>query len=108
MALVYARVKEEAEAMASLANELSSLLTRLDQVLEHNSDLAIDWAAGATPSYITEDGAGNLSGMTFTRQQVSNVIGSFDWVRKLLTNQVMTGSQGDHIGNINLLSRPLG
>lgn len=108
MALVYSRVKEEAEAIASLSNEVTSLLTRLNQVLTHNSNLAIDWTNASTPAYITEDGAGNLSGYNYTRQQVGTAISSLDWVRKLLTNQVMTGSQGDHLGILNILSRPLG
>jgi hypothetical protein len=108
MALTYLRVVEEANALAALCNEVASLEARINQVLEHNSDLAIDWTAGSTPSYITEDGAGNLSGLPYTRQQVGTAISSLDWIRKLLTNQSMTGSQGDHLGIINLLSRPLG
>ena len=108
MALTVARSKEEAEAIASLANEMSSMLARIHQVLEHNSDLAIDWAAGSTPTYISEDAAGNITGTNYSRQQVANVVGSLDWVRKLMTNQTMTGSQGDHAGNMSLLARPLG
>lgn len=108
MALQHDRVIEVADAIATVSNELSRLLARLNQVLEHNSDQAIDWGAGSTPAYITEEANGNLSGRTFSRQAVSNAIGSLDWVRKLLTNQSMTGSQGDHLGNLNQLARPLG
>lgn len=106
MALTNVRVAEEARAIANLANEAASFHARLNQLLEHNSDLAIDWAAGTTPAYITEDADGNLSGFTYTRQQVANVIGSLDQIRKLLTNQVVT--QGDHLGNFHLLARPQG
>lgn len=108
MALEYTAVQREATAIEDVSNQLASLLATIDQLLEHNSDLAIDWGAGSTPAYISEAANGNLQGKTYTRQEVSNAIGSLDWVRKLFTNQVMTGSQGDHLGNINKLTRPLG
>lgn len=59
------------------------------------------------PEYMNLEANGNLSGRLYTPQAVSNAIGSLDWVRKLLTNQVMTGSQGDHLGNLNQLGSPL-
>lgn len=108
MALTYTRVSATADAIADVANQAATLLALIDQLLEYNSDQAIDWGAGSTPEYITEDADGNLQGKQFSRQDVSNVVGSLDWMRKLLTNQVMTGSQGDHVGNINKLARPLG
>lgn len=108
MALVNARVTLTAEALEDVANQMASLLATINQALEYNSDQAIAWDAGSTPAYITEDAAGNLTGKQYSRQDVSNAIGSLDWVRKLLTNQVMTGSQGDHLGNLNKLCRPLG
>lgn len=55
------------------------------------------------PAYITEDAEGNLSGFNFSRAALSNVIGSLDWDRKLMENESMAGSQGDHLGNINQL-----
>jgi hypothetical protein len=57
------------------------------------------------PEYFDQEPNGNLGGKVFSRQDIANAIGSLDWVRKLLTNQVMTGSQGDHLGNLNKLSR---
>jgi SAM-dependent MidA family methyltransferase len=108
MPLQNSTVQAEADAIANIANRTAKLLADLHKVLEHNSDLAIDWGAGSTPAYITEEANGNLSGRTFTRQEVANAIGSLDWVRKLLTNQTMTGSQGDHLGNLNKLAAPLG
>lgn len=187
MALQHDRVIEEADALAAISSRATKLLSDIVQVLEHNSDLSIDWghsnpktftadsstdtltatahglssgqkarvstsgalpaglAEGAdywlvavaantfqlaaskggqaiditgngsgthtlhpTPDYFSQEQNGNLSGRTFSRQQVSNAIGSLDWVRKLLTNQDMSGSQGDHLGNLNQLSRPLG
>lgn len=108
MALTNARASATADAVADVANQAATLLALIDQLLEFNSDQAIDWGAAQTPAYIDEDAAGNLVGKQFSRQDVSNVIGSLDWVRKLLTNQSMAGSQGDHLGNINKLVRPLG
>lgn len=112
MALQFDRVLTEADALADLCNRAATLYADIQQVLTHNSNLAIDWSAGSTPAYITEVasgvGAGNIQGRAFTRQDVSNAIGSLDWIRKLLANQVMTGSQGDHLGNLNKLALPLG
>lgn len=106
MALVYDRVREEAQAIANACNDVATALTRIQALLTHNSNQAIDWAAGSTPSYITEDAAGNLDGLKFSRQAVANAIGSLDAFHKLLTNQSITGLQGDHLGNLNQLSRP--
>jgi hypothetical protein len=107
MALQYDRVAQVADAFVAVSNRMVALLTDINQLLEHNSDQAIDWGASETPAYINEEANGNLSGRMFSRQQVSNAIGSLDWVRKLLTNQAMTGSQGDHLGNLNQLAGPL-
>lgn len=108
MALQYDRVSATAEAIADVSNQAATLLALINQLLEFNSDQAIDWGAGSKPAYINEEANGNLQGKQFSRQEVSNAIGSLDWVRKLLTNQSMTGSQGDHLGNLNKLVRPLG
>jgi hypothetical protein len=187
MALQQSLVLVEADAIRSVANEAAKLLARVNQALEHNSDLSILWSMPATftftaanasntytatahgqangqkvrvsssgvlpaglsagvdyyvigaaantfqlsaslggaavdittdgtgthtcqpvPSYMDLEANGNLKDRTFTPQEVSNAIGSLDWVRKLLTNQAMTGSQGDHLGNLNKLAGPLG
>jgi hypothetical protein len=106
MALQHSRAVEVADAIATVSNEMTKLLARVDQVLEHNSDQAIDWAAAATPAYIDEEANGNLSGRTFSRQAVANAVGTLDQFRKLLTN--LSPAQGDHLGNLNQLARPLG
>ena len=108
MALQYERVAATADAVADVCNQLATLRALIDQLLEYNSDQAIDWGAAAKPAYINEQANGNLEGRYYTRQEVANAIGSLDWVRKLLGNQAMTGSQGDHLGNLNKLVRPLG
>lgn len=108
MALQFDRVLATADALADLCDRSATLLADIQQVLEYNSDQAIDWGAGSTPAYIDEAANGNLVGRGFSRQEVANAIGSLDWIRKLLTNQTMTGSQGDHLGNLNHLGRPLG
>lgn len=107
MALNYNRVQQEAQAIQSLAADVRVLLRRIDDTLRHNSAMAIDWGNASKPAYIDEDASVNLSGYSFTRQEVSNAIGSLDWVRKLLTNQSMTGSQGDHLGNLLKITDPL-
>lgn len=104
MALTHEKVVTEAQAIKSVCDLIAAALSAADEILEHNSDLSIDWAAGATPAYITEDGDGNISGLTFTRQQVANAVGSLDQFRNLLTNQAV--SQGDHLGNVNQLASP--
>lgn len=60
------------------------------------------------PDYMLLEANGNLKDRSYSPQAVSNAIGSLDWIRKLLTNQTMTGSQGDHLGNLNQLGNPLG
>lgn len=104
MALQYSLVQQEADAIKAVCDDVVRVFARVNTMLEHNSDLAIDWGAGATPAYITEEANGNLSGRTFTRQQVANAIGSLDQIRRLLTN--LAASQGDHLGNFNLLANP--
>lgn len=113
MALEYSKVQSEATAIEDVCNQTVSLLATYGQLLEHNSDLAIDWAAGAKPAYINEQANGNLEGKTYSRQQVANAIGTLTLIRKILLNQDVTGlmtlaSPGDHLGNLNLLTRPLG
>lgn len=107
MALSTEISKHEAIAIEQVCTELAAMLAKIDMILEHNSDLAIDWAAGVTPSYIAEDVDGNIDGVRFSRSDVSNAVGSLDWVRKLMTNQDLTGAQGDHLGNVNKLARPM-
>jgi hypothetical protein len=95
----------EADAVALICEEVAAMLTRINLMLEHNSDLSIDWAAATKPAYIEEDAAGNMVDRRFSRQNVANAIGSLDQIRKLLTNQAT--SQGDHLGNLNVMARPL-
>ena len=97
--------KLEAVAVQQVCTELAVVLAKADIILEHNSDLSIDWAAGTLPAYIEEDGDGNINTLTFDRASVANAIGSLDQFRKLLTNQAV--SQGDHLGNLNKLARPM-
>jgi hypothetical protein len=58
------------------------------------------------PDYFVLEANGNLSGRTYAPAAVSNVVGSLDQFRRLLTNLSVT--QGDHLGNLNQLARPLG
>lgn len=99
MALTYQRAKEvaaHAKAVATLVKRAHVLAKNL---LATNSDLAIDWGAQEKPDYIDENEDGTMQDFLFSRQQVSNLIGSLDQFVKLLDNQTVT--QGDHLGNIN-------
>lgn len=97
--------KLEASAVETVCTELAVLFAKVNTILEHNSDLSIDWAAGSLPAYIAEDPDGNIDGLRYDRTSVANAIGSLDQVRKLMTNQAVT--QGDHLGNINKLARAM-
>jgi hypothetical protein len=94
--------KVEAESVAQVCSELAAVLAKANVILEHNSDISIDWAAGSLPAYIVEDAVGNINGLLFDRASVANAIGSLAQFRNLLTNQAVT--QGDHLGNINKLA----
>ncbi len=102
MALTHTRVSEAATEAQEIADQLKAVYQRTVAFLATNSDLSIDWAAGALPSYINEDVDGNLDGLGFTRAQVANIVGSFDQFKNLIENAAVT--QGDHLGNINQLS----
>lgn len=106
MALTSTVSSTEAQALKTVCDAVVQILLVIDSALEHNSDLAIDWAAEVKPACIDEDAAGNISGLPYSRQEVSNAVGSLDWIRKLLTNQSMSGAQGDHLGNLNKLASP--
>ena len=104
MALASARVVATAQKIAEVSEKVRNVLAEVHQVLEFNSDQAIDWAAGSKPAYIPEDADGNIDGLQYSRTAVANAIGSLDQFRKLLTNAAV--SQGDHLGNLNLVSDP--
>lgn len=108
MALTIAIAQHEALAVRRAAEKLLEAYATIADVLQHNSNMAIDWAAGEEPAYLPADtdGSGNLTGCDFSRQQIANAIGSLDQLRRLLENQSI--SQGDHRGNLNLIARPNG
>ena len=95
----------EAQAVAKAAELAIATLGVLESLLTHNSNLSIDWAAAVTPDSISEDEAGNITGTLFSRQEVANAIGSLDQIQRLLNNESV--SQGDHLGNLSKLSRPM-
>lgn len=97
--------ENEADALRQICEEMVKLYSRINWILEHNSDLSIDWGAAEKPAYFTEAEDGNLDTRPFTRQAIANAVGSLSQVRNLLTNQAV--SQGDHLGNLNVVARPL-
>jgi hypothetical protein len=105
MALTTQKTKVEANSIEVICTEMTSLLARIEHILEHNSDLSIDWGGDPKPDYIAEDADGNIDGLLYSRAEVSNAIFSLEQVQKTLTNQAIT--QGDHLGNLNKLARPV-
>lgn len=102
MALQHDRVVELGDACRQLAERTQELLADVEKFLDQNSHLSIDWGAGQTPAYINEEVNGNLSGRTYSRQQVANAIFSLLQVVNVLNNQSV--NQGDHLGNLNQLA----
>jgi len=105
MALSQTLTNQTASSIAGVCTDLAKVLAKIDVLLEYNSDLSIDWGGDPLPDYIVEDDNGNISGYTFSRGDVSNAIFSLLQVRNLLTNVAPT--QGDHLGNVNKLSKPM-
>jgi hypothetical protein len=100
MALNQAISTAEAEAVQKMAERLMNVLADIDDLVTHNSGLAIDWGGQSKPACITEDAAGNIEGLNFSRGQVANAIGTFAAIQTLM-------GQG-HKGNLNLVARPVG
>ena len=94
------RIDETAQAAARLAERWLNLLNDTDGFLGYNSAQSIDWGGATKPTNLEEDVTGHIQGMDFTRQAVSNGIGSFAAVQTLM-------SQG-HLGNLQLLAKPRG
>ena len=106
MPLTYARVREIADKMILLTNAVDALVDDIQSLLAYNNSQAIDWGAAETPAYIEEDNHGNLAGYQFSRQAVSNAIGSIWWITQLMNNQSLSGAQGNHLGSIHQISNP--
>jgi hypothetical protein len=100
MALTHALATVEAEAIQKQAERFLDVYAEIVDLIGHNSSLSIDWANATKPAYLTEAANGNLEGLAFTRQQVANAVGSLAAIQTLIT--------GGHLGNLNLLARPVG
>lgn len=105
MALSTDVTKIQANAIENVCTELAVVLAKINVILAHNSDLSIDWAAVPKPAYIAEDADGNIDQLRYDRASVSNAIGSLDAIKTLVEGG--SPSTGDHLGNINKLSRPM-
>jgi hypothetical protein len=106
MAMTHERAIQLAETLVDISSQLASLHATANQLLAFNSHLNIDWGNAVKPSFLNEDANGNLTGKYYTRQQVADAIGSIQQHDNLMTNQAV--SQGNHLGNLNQLARPLG
>jgi DNA-directed RNA polymerase beta subunit len=93
MAHTYATVSSKAAEARQIAASVRSLYYDLKQYLDTNTHLSIDWGAAQKPAYINEQANGNLEGHEFTRQAISNLIGTFDTLR--------TTIEAGHLGNVS-------
>jgi len=105
MTLTYAKVQTEAQAIADLSNRMAVLLEDAKKVVQHQSDLAINWTTPAA-AYFTLDSNGNMSGFTFAPADVSNAVNALQQFINLMTNILPT--KGNYSGVINLLAQPAG
>jgi hypothetical protein len=106
MAVEHSEALALANQLKARAEEAKKLFWQLKETLRHNAALSIDWGAQSKPTFLNEDADGNLDGTSFTRQELSNAIGSLNWIQLLLDNGSLTGAQGDHLGNLEKLTRP--
>jgi hypothetical protein len=98
MALTHnGKVIETADAIEEASTTLRDALTQARAVLAFNSHRAIDWGAQSTPAYIDEEASGVLVGKKYSRQEVSNAVGSLAAVIDLI--------DAGHLGNLNKLAR---
>lgn len=100
MAITHTRATVEAAAVAAMAERFLTVYDSLVGLIAHNQALAIDWGNATKPAFLEESEDGNLAGLTVTRQQVANAIGTFAAIQTLM-------GQG-HLGNLNLVARPTG
>lgn len=93
MALTIQRCQEVAEEVKAVCDDLKAAYYRAQRLLTTNSNLAIDWGAAELPAYLTESApVNNLSGFEFTRQQVSNAIGSIDGLKTAFESNGVLGN----------------
>lgn len=96
---------QEAQAIASAAEQMLAAYNKVKEVLKHNSDLSHDWTNVTCPSYIIEDEVGgNMTSLNYTRIDIGNTVYTLDEFRKLMEN--LAAATDNHIGNLNSVSRP--
>lgn len=90
--------------IAVAANTFQLSLTKGGAAVNFTTDGTGTHTFNPVPDYIVEEtnGTGNLSGLPFSRVEVSNAIGSVQQFFNLMTN--VAPSQGNHLSNLNLLA----
>lgn len=85
-----------AEKLSGIATQMYQLLLTIEEVQMLNNVVGVDWnkVEFANPKYAGAD--------------VANFIGSADWFRKLLRNEDVSGSKGDHLTNVVKMAAILG
>ena len=79
-----------------LADKLYGALKEVEEDELLNAIVNVDW------NTIT------FTNVSYDGPAIANFLGSVDWFRKLMRNESMTGSQGDHLSNVVKISTALG
>jgi len=95
---------QEAVALQSVMELVAATVNECKAALAHNVSQSIDWNTLAPPE-VTLDSEGNIAGTRFTPAMLSNAIYSMQVLVDVMTNGTPP-SQGDYIGNINLVAKP--
>lgn len=88
--------------VAVATNTFQLSLTKGGAAVNFTSDGTGTHTFNPVPDWIVEENNGNLSGLTYSRAEVSNAIGSVQQFVNLMTNAAV--SQGNHLSNLNLLA----
>ena len=98
MAATRNRIDETAQSASAIAGRLLSVIADMEEFVSYNQAQAIDWGGVEKPENLEEDPTGHIQAMDFTREQISNAIGTFAAISGLL-------AQG-HRGNLQLVAKP--
>lgn len=92
MTLTIERCQEVATEAKAVCDDLKAAYYRLSALLTTNSNLAIDWGAASDPAYLPDDANGSIPGQKFTREQLSNALGSIDGLKTAFESNGVLGN----------------
>ena len=94
------RIDKTADAAASMSRRALNFLADLDEFIKDNQAQAIDWGGTETPPNMEEDELGNIQGRDWSRQRVSNAIGTLAAISAAVDASAR--------GNLRILASPKG